>query len=220
MKGLGISEEQMKALYILDSRGPEWNALRHFLRNPWFRRVWIVQEAAFAKEVHLLYGIVCMDWEYVSRGLAILNDRHLLEVLRPWDTSSCFSDSFRDSIVGLGNIDTMLEFRSDVNYKRKFDLTMVLKTCIGFESSDPRDKVYAVLGLTTDNSKSVIKPRYNKDNPARTVYTNAMRFILIEGASPLDALSGAGIGFDRSMNDLPSWVPDWNHNTHIQILDM
>jgi hypothetical protein len=75
-------------------------------------------------------------------------------------------------------------------------------------------------GLTTDNPKSVIKPRYNKDDLARTVYTNAMRFILIEGASPLNALSGVGIGFDRSMNDLPSWVPDWNHTTHIQILDM
>jgi hypothetical protein len=115
MKGLGISAEQMKALYIFDSRGPEWNALRHFLRNPWFRRVWIVQEAALAKEVRLLYGTVCMDWEYVSRGVAILNDRHLLEVLRPSDTSSCFSDSFRDSLLGLGNVDTMLEFRRDVN---------------------------------------------------------------------------------------------------------
>jgi hypothetical protein len=47
-----------------------------------------------------------------------------------------------------------------------------------------------------------------------------MRFILIDGVSLLDALSGVGIGFDISMNDLLSWVPDWNHNTHIQILDM
>jgi hypothetical protein len=151
MKELGISAEQIKALYIFDSRGLEWNALRHFLRNPWLRRVWIVQEAAFTREVHLLYGTVCMDWEYVSRGVSILNDQHLLEVLRPSDTSLCFSDSFQDSLVGLGNVDTMLEFRGDVNYKRKFDFTMVLKTCIGFESSGPRDKVYAELGLTTDN---------------------------------------------------------------------
>lgn len=99
-----------------------------------------------------------MDWEYVSRGVAVLSDRHMLDVLQPLDVDSCFSDLFGDSLIGLDNIDTMLEFRGNVDYNRKFDLALVLKTCMRFEATDPRDKVYAALSLTTDDSKTTIKP--------------------------------------------------------------
>ncbi|KAM7218389.1 hypothetical protein V8F06_006153 [Rhypophila decipiens] len=45
------------------------SAVANFFRNPWFRRVWIIQEAACAKKLHVMYGNVCIDWEYVCRAL-------------------------------------------------------------------------------------------------------------------------------------------------------
>jgi hypothetical protein len=217
MEGLEFSAELLKAQYLRESKRPQWNALAEFFSNPWFRRVWIIQEVAFAQELHLFYGNVCMDWEYVLRATDVLCDRHMLEAFRPSDQDNSYT--LLDALIGLRNVDAMLQFRGDIDYKRKFDLALALKTGSSFGSTDPRDKVYALLGLTTDNSKKLIKPNYSEDHVARDVYTDAMLFVLAEGASPIDALTGAGIGFERSMNDLPSWVPDWSHTTQIQMLD-
>ncbi|KAH8754056.1 hypothetical protein BGZ57DRAFT_964623 [Hyaloscypha finlandica] len=142
-----------------------------------------------------------MDWEYVSRAIAvIISDRHLLDPLLPsGDDGSFSSNSFRNVLIGVTNVDAMLEFRGNVNYERKFDLAMVLKTCSRFGATDPRDIVYAVLGLTTDNSRTLIQPNYD------------------EASSGI--LTGAGIGFERTMAALPSWIPDWSHHPQIQIMD-
>jgi hypothetical protein len=90
----------------------------------------------------------------------------------------------------------------------------VLKECCNFESTDPRDKVFALLGLTSDSAKSHIKVNYNgnykKEHVVREVYTDAMLFILAHGDNPINELEGAGIGTERSIGDFPSWVPDWS----------
>jgi hypothetical protein len=150
----------------------------------------------------------------------VISHRHLLEALLSFgDDDPCCSSSLRDVLIGVTNADTMLEFRGDVNYKRKFDLAMVLKACSRFKATNPRDKVYAVLGLTTDGSRNMIEPNYDKTYDTRLVYVNAMLVILERGARPLDTLTGAGIGFERTVEGLPSWIPDWSHHIQIQIVD-
>jgi Heterokaryon incompatibility protein (HET) len=220
MEGLGYSAEALKREYTRESRRAEWEALAEFFGNEWFRRIWIIQEAAHAKELNLFYGNICMDWEYVSRTIAVISNRQLLETLQPsGDEDSCFSNSLRDILIGVGNLDTMLEFRGDINYNRKFDLGMVLKTCARFNATNPRDKVYAVLGLTTDSSRALIQPNYDESYDTASIYIYAMLVILNFGAKPLEALTGAGIGLKRTLKGLPSWVPDWSHHTQIPILD-
>jgi hypothetical protein len=221
MEGLGMSAESLKAQLVQSlraSKKPQWNALAEFFGSQWFRRVWIIQEAAFAQELHLFYGNICMDWKYVSRAVSTLSHRQILEAFRPSDIDKLsFSDSYQNALIGLTNVDIMLEFRGDVNYKKKLDLALVLKKCCRFGATDARDKVYALRGLTKDDSKTMIKPNYNED--ARYVYRRAMRIIFRKPDSPLDALTGAGIGFERSLKDLESWVPDWSHTAQVQIID-
>jgi hypothetical protein len=220
MQGLGCSEEMLKTIFLAN---PQWKSISNFFGNPWFRRVWIVQEAAFAKKLILFYGDICIDSESLSRAVAVLSNRHMIAslgdpiaMLEGQDFDNCYENA----MDGFHNADTMLEFRGDVDYQRAFPLSMVLQSCISFEATDPRDKVYALLGLTTDDSKSAIIPEYQKGNSARTVYITAMRYVLEKAANPLDALSVAGIGIDRLMNDLPSWVPDWSYATQPQPLDV
>jgi hypothetical protein len=118
-EGLGMSAESIKAQNLGASKNPQWSALAEFFGNQWFRRIWIIQEAAFAEELHLFYGNICMDWEYVSRAVSTLRHRHILQAFRPSDNNRLFfSDSYRGSLIGLTNVDTMLEFRGNVNYKR------------------------------------------------------------------------------------------------------
>ncbi|KAK4094352.1 hypothetical protein Purlil1_957 [Purpureocillium lilacinum] len=41
---------------------PRWTALRAFLRRPWFRRVWIIQEFVYATDVAVTCGDHDVDW--------------------------------------------------------------------------------------------------------------------------------------------------------------
>jgi hypothetical protein len=39
-----------------------------------------------------------------------------------------------------------------------------------------------------------------------------MPYLLSQGDNPLDNLCGAGMGADRRMQELPSWVPEWSQS--------
>jgi len=87
-----------------------------------------------------------------------------------------------------------------INLKRHFELLDVLIAASNYECSDPRDKVFGVLGLIDDT----IRPDYSLS--VEDVYTGVaaclatyfrdMRFLNL-------------LGSEQSNFDLPSWVPDW-----------
>jgi hypothetical protein len=218
--GMGLSAEVLREIYNTEpKKGRQWNALADFLGNPWFRRVWIIQEATFAKTLCLFYGDVCIDWEYLSRGAAVLQDQQVLGAFPPSD-GLFLTYTRQNSVIGLNNIQTMLKFRGDVKDEGQITLGLVLRSCTSFDATDPRDKVYAVLGLAKDNSEDAFEADYNDANLPRFVYTKAMRYLLNHPADPFSCIFDAGIGLERLISDLPSWVPDWSHSTQAQILDV
>jgi hypothetical protein len=216
---MGFVVEVLREIYNTEpKKGRQWNALADFLGNPWFRRVWIIQEATFAETLCLFYGDVCIDWEYLARATAVLNDQHVLGAFPP-SNGLFFTDARPNSVIGLNNIQTMLTFGGDVEFQRLITLGLVLRSCTSFDATDPRDKVYAVLGLANNNSEDAFDADYNDANLPRFVYTRAMRYLLNQSVDPLSCIVDAGIGLERLIDDLPSWVPDWSHSTQTQILD-
>jgi hypothetical protein len=207
-KGLRYSFEALKKLYQSEPKTEQWNAMAKFFGNPWFQRVWIVQEATSAKVLHLFYGDIVLDWVYMSRAVDVMFSQHMFEAFTP-SVGPC-SDERRDALIGITNVDTVLSFRGEVDYEETFSLSRVLQRCACFESTDPRDNVYALLGLTRDNSRDVIIPDYSEQNTTRSTFTGTMRYLLGQRNQPLDNLCGAGIGADRNIQELPSWVPDWS----------
>lgn len=80
------------------------------------------------------------------------------------------------------------------------DLLDLADRCRELEATDPRDKIYALLGLAEDDQFEV-----DYDESVREVY---QRFAVacIERSGTLGILNFV-IGSYR--NDIPSWVPDW-----------
>jgi hypothetical protein len=70
-------------------------------------------------------------------------------------------------------------------------------------ATDPRDRVFALLGLADDAEKLGIYPDYTKSD--RTVYIETARKLLTQGHMEVFALSQ----FPKFNVNLPSWVPDW-----------
>ncbi|KAH7327416.1 heterokaryon incompatibility protein-domain-containing protein [Rhexocercosporidium sp. MPI-PUGE-AT-0058] len=74
-----------------------------------------------------------------------------------------------------------------------------------FDSTDPRDKIFAFTGLATDEPNTAFAPDYTKT--VETIYRETALY-LYNGKDPFSVISCAGIGSRRKIN-LPSWVPDW-----------
>ena len=221
---LGHDPATFKAIYQRESKTAQWDALVAFFANPWFRRVWIVQEAVFAKELIVFYGDICLDWKYVAQAVNVIYDQNLLQRFQSSDqyVQSTLRAEYN---MGLHNVDSMLELRGDVRYDLAFTLEHVLGMCMHAGSTDPRDKIYALLGMTTDRTRDLICPEYGSEVTARTVYTKAMRLILSRRIADqhdniFNPLTIAGIGFERNIEDLPSWVPDWSQTKTAPIADI
>src|SRR2546430_536440 len=77
------------------------------------------------------------------------------------------------------------------------------KSC--WETSEPKDKVYALLGMIGSTSEKKIVPDYKK--PCNQIYTEAATELIktSDGALILSLCR-----FPHVQEQLPSWVPDWS----------
>ena len=76
-------------------------------------------------------------------------------------------------------------------------------------STDPRDKIYAFLGLASDQDR-VPKPNYS--DSVEKVDTDFAAYFVACGQG-MQQLCDAGLARSDSKLDLPSWVVDWSFNT-------
>ncbi|RFU27159.1 hypothetical protein B7463_g9184, partial [Scytalidium lignicola] len=78
-----------------------------------------------------------------------------------------------------------------------------------FSATDPRDKLFALLGFVTDGDDTALHPDYHESKTTQVTYTNHTAYLIARDCS-LEILHAAGIGFPRSLVSLPSWVVDWS----------
>ncbi|KAJ3556428.1 hypothetical protein NPX13_g10137 [Xylaria arbuscula] len=100
--------------------------------------------------------------------------------------------------------------RSMINGKQTFERSSDLKTLLrhsrNCQSSDPRDRVYAFLGLAHQGYNII--PNYEVHNGIREVLIETAKSI-IRFEKSLDILQHVHRGRDNLGTQLPSWVPDW-----------
>ncbi len=73
-------------------------------------------------------------------------------------------------------------------------------------STDPRDKVYALLGVSREGKFAEFQPDYSL--PVRTVFTRTARYLILTRGD-LQVLAFAEDKPQENDLGLPSWVPDW-----------
>lgn len=167
--------------------------------SPWFDRLWTVQEIVLARKAILLYGSVCLPWETVSKAWQNYS-RHMrtccTECVCGLDTFG-YQTFYRicAKVLDLTN--------AKRNMERGQDIVQPLLQFSGRRSSDPRDRLYGLLGLQTGPSRIMVVPDYRSS--LRTIFS---RFAA-------DAVTSQGwllplcLNLDKGIEGLPSWVPDW-----------
>ncbi|PWY96758.1 hypothetical protein BO94DRAFT_481807 [Aspergillus sclerotioniger CBS 115572] len=149
------------------------SALKSLLNRPYFFRIWAVQEVLLARE----FEVVC------GRQFA------------PWPKMP-FTQASPDL-----SIPNWL-FRDQKWYGlTDRDLSGILIQALPYKCLDPRDKIFAVLGLIAESG---LVPDYTV--PIERVYTGLTEY-LVKYCDAMDVLRLAG---RKKLFDLPSWVPDWS----------
>lgn len=166
-------------------------AFIQLLSRPYWTRIWIIQELAAASSIIVLCGRHKLSWEIFS------NDSHP-EFVAPVDETD--SDELETKFQKI------CHFRTDRREGNPIKLLEALYRSQSALSTDPRDKIYALLGLVFDSHRFVPEPNYNLSK--EEIYTNFSR-ALIKYRFPLDFIY-LRTSNRRIHDSLPSWVVDWS----------
>ena len=191
-----------------------FRAIIQLLRRPWWRRVWIIQEATCASDTYLICG---KDHTKFWRAVATVNfiTQHTVQHFFQQDSRPLDIRHFHRVIA----LDQLRLTRRRSGYSSNFlSLLDNARTC---EASDPRDKIFALSGLVVDAQGEAGDPNYNI--PVDEAYTK-FTYALIVSERTLNVFghcqeaartpqSWHTFAFLRSSlypkRPLPSWTPDW-----------
>lgn len=178
---------------------PEYNKNDPCVENlvgdcPWWKRVWVVQEIILATDAILVSGSNEIDWKVFCRAI----DRLISTKLMDGIVMGVVEDQpFRwyKSIISMRSLSL-----TDSLGDQLLDLLIHVRER---EATNPRDKVFSVLGLMDGKSEIMgITPDY-QGTPERVFENTAI--CILKHSSTLDILGLA----PTNLQDLPSWVPSW-----------
>ena len=210
------ANDDPSALMSIIGEPKHWAALHRLVVNPWFRRVWMLQEVAMAERIELRYCGIEIHWDIFTRAMAALRRSGLRDFpayLRlmegfPLEEGQALDGLCAAGIDGAMIYDNLRRWRLDDKLLSLLD-TLIL--CLRFQSREDVDRIFAMLGIIPqwDRDSLQIKPDYHTDKNL-VFQTAAWRLLALGGPeNQFRMLRFAGVGRSRRLEELPSWVPDW-----------
>ncbi|KAH8693273.1 heterokaryon incompatibility protein-domain-containing protein [Talaromyces proteolyticus] len=130
----------------------EWLALAKLMRRPWFRRRWIIQEIALAKNATLHCGGSWLYWDDFADAVMLFAWGHNM-IRSSWDWHHNLLGDIRESAA------TRLVQSRDKIFRKSEDgqildkmmsLEALLCSFSAFDASNPQDTIYAILAIAQD----------------------------------------------------------------------
>jgi hypothetical protein len=189
--------------------------LEVLFKQPYWRRVWIVQEFALARMIHLVWGTRALPLP-ILKAICEANKIWTLAFVQIGDSAPVSSEIWQSMMFNRTEAFFMtLKNEISSNHQRPLlsDLLhRVRSTGMDMSATDPRDHIFALLGLVGDAGELEIRPDYSK--PVAKVYVDVAKKMLVAGhLSILSLASGSS-----TVPDLPSWVPDWTSPIYQSVL--
>ncbi|KAI0544137.1 heterokaryon incompatibility protein-domain-containing protein [Xylaria curta] len=202
-----------RAKFKVGSRGYP-DALRLLFTRPWFERMWVVQEAICAKAAVVICGQHMLDFNTLMSAVEYGRRSGLFYIYRQRKLLLPFhigpSPTQISAAMAMYTLTSQLSLEDDLlSFLRRFH---------GSKSADPRDKLFALYGISSldrmkllnhDFKAMEIFPDYRTD--PKTLFIKTAKGIL-ERTHNLDLLLIPRLRNpnDNRVKDLPSWVPDWS----------
>ncbi|KAI1662261.1 HET-domain-containing protein [Daldinia decipiens] len=180
------SNDAMYALNMLsgaaepDLSSSQKLGLERLFKRRYFSRVWVIQEIIMARKVTLYCGDKSISWTSFSDLKVPYRYTHNV----PWLLE-----------YGQGNNNRTSELDG---------LLQLLDATSSCQASDPRDNVFAVLGLLRNSIFEGLAPDYLLSK--EEVYIGIASYLILRHGKTEILLYPKG----HSPNSLPTWVPDWS----------
>jgi hypothetical protein len=183
---------------------PEWyanypcnrktiTALKSLLHRHWTQRLWVWQEIVLANNDALMQcGHKTILWYYMRRGIVLLRETNLPDV------------EMRSGLISTTMCWLPYIFETDALDWR--DVSKLLQSTSQAGCTDPRDRIYGVLGMCPREVAARIKPDYTLSHAQ--IYRDFFKQI-VEQYGKLILLQHCDL-LQRRMEG-PTWVPDWSH---------
>jgi Heterokaryon incompatibility protein (HET) len=201
------------------------------LERPWFRRVWVLQELVVSKNPFVQCGSRSTTWDDFCK-VVLLEKRVHDRYGDSWRKRALY-DYVRDMFEArwafilsnsLHNLIQPWYHIAGQTKGNRSDILSMLERGRRLSASEPRDKVFALLGISTgiDTTDKYLAIDYAK--PISEIYMSLATY-MIERASSYDIFSHVtdvsneeddGLPHYEELYGsslLPSWVPRWNRQS-------
>jgi hypothetical protein len=191
---------------------PEWPALDKLLQRSWFGRIWTLQEIYVPKKPVVVFGPHTISWDALADLTVYIRKNHL---------SAYLVNGSTEFIAGYSSVPFIHDYRQVIKSTQRPGLVLLdlLLKAMPSHTTDPRDRVFALMGIAELNHirnigadptspYSSITTDYSLG--CNKVYMMVAQYILLE-AKELCFLATARAKKAGSTMSLPSWVPDWNY---------
>ncbi|KAM5349772.1 hypothetical protein ACJ41O_006277 [Fusarium nematophilum] len=188
-----------------------WASIAELFKRAWWTRLWIYQEVILARNVIIRCGQSSVDWTELTSAYFLLR-----ALLLPHN-AQCLEVRYTGQVVMVMDISSWTSLVIDRwNRHTQAGLTMVqlLRNCLSRQSTDPRDRFYAVMGMAED-AGDFGKPTYDSsvesvyENFARTIISRDRSLALLCYARSAIITPEVGVRFPLESSILPSWAPHW-----------
>lgn len=207
-----------------------WNARAYaatadMMYTPWFHRRWVVQEVAVSRDAWVQYGAAAMmSWPAFSDAMEKVSYLFNRQFNRPG-----FQINSSMRVFDIEPLFAICRLRSLERGYGLLDIMTALRRC---NASDPRDRVFALLGLCHVQESDANKAVYNDDFSMLDVclrfarshillYNNLDVLCLAQEEARIQRIPGgqwhghifvkqsqAGLDAAQFLPDLPTWAPN------------
>lgn len=154
---------------IVEQSRIDWQLIWKFYESSWFFRVWVIQEVRQCMDILLLCGGKEIEWEFVvlaGNWVSHAFDR---------DPKIHWTKNYLPSLTGFQNVFFMWD--QSLCIRREAPFLALLNLVRRFHSTDPRDKVFAllqhpILQIRAYDQDRSVAIKYPSES-AKTVSTNA-----------------------------------------------
>ncbi|CZT07836.1 uncharacterized protein RCO7_10884 [Rhynchosporium graminicola] len=185
--------QALETRHLLDFAG-----YAQFFNEMYWKRAWVIQEITVGPKVTVLYGDLEILWEDMVVFGSLLKESEIARQFHSFE--------FQEGEVWQG-IDHLLVFRERYYVKRTpIGLLEALTLSRKALATDPRDKIFSLLGLCPDGATFVPVPNYRQ--PLESIIADMSKAMMAWNKS-LDMICLRGLSLRQSTTWIPTWAPNW-----------
>jgi hypothetical protein len=210
--------------FVSKSQTNGWLALASLLARPWWTRAWIFQELLVASKADIWCGSRSCPWETFS-ALAFVLEEHRGSFVFAKDQAQAVAEVMTNH----HHLYNLAVYQRQRKLLCPPSLLQALQMRRQAAATDPRDKVYSLLGVCREEQASPrefrsgfiltsgqrpsppegfdVRIEYDQSHTIAEVYKGVARHIMRK-CEHLEILSACQ-NPERS-NGIPSWAPDWS----------